>query len=543
MTNKFPEADSETSFNFAPAEGKIPASILKDADWDINSFPNLHPTGQNKMFQDRKRKLTPQQYLVQRLRNKDTRFEQCTPYVFAAAAYLEEKQMERNIGVSFSKGKVSVSDNGNKSYKLEDAYSVLDDVKGTPKYWKKNKMEMLAKIDNFGPFHWFYTLSCADMRWNENFSSILREKGYKIIWKKDKESEESRVDNVKVFVEFRKEGELDEKILENFLKEECDDSLHEFIRTNVFIATRNFIQRVKAFRYEIMMGTNNPLALTNFCDKMEFQGRGAGHIHGVAWSNLKKVSKLIEEEKKAGIILSKKHNETEDDVEIGDNKENDESEYEDNDKTEDTENISYLESAYRKLRENKPLIEAEEHVLIDFVDRAVTCTLNPDMAAKMIDINMDRKEGLKIIEIVQDCLKHHHTKACRKHGGTCRFRFPRFPMWQTILSKSVDEDDTEKKSEKMKKHKEVLEKVMVLLEDDDKVANIMNEYDKSIESIDDYRNNRKKRIMQILELAGVSSEEYLVVLKESTKKGIDETLINYISTTTTQNGLEHGMEI
>ena len=145
--------------------------------------------------------------------------------MFAAAAYLEEKQMERNIGVSFSKGKVNISDNGSKSYKLEDAYSVLDDVKGTPKYWKKNKMEMLAKIDNFGPFHWFYTLSCADMRWNENFSSILRERGYKIIWKKDKNSEESRVENVKVFVEFRKEGKLEEKILEIFLKEEFDDSL------------------------------------------------------------------------------------------------------------------------------------------------------------------------------------------------------------------------------------------------------------------------------------------------------------------------------
>jgi hypothetical protein len=36
---------------------------------------------------------------------------------------------------------------------------------------------------------------------------------------------------------------------------------------------------------------------------MEFQGRGAGHIHGVAWSDLKKISELIIEEKKVGIIL------------------------------------------------------------------------------------------------------------------------------------------------------------------------------------------------------------------------------------------------
>ena len=213
MTNKFPESDSGSALSFAPAEGKIPTSILKDEDWDINSFPNLHPTGQNKMFQERQIKLTPQQYLVHRLKNKDTRFEQCTPYVFAAAAYLEEKQMERNIGVSFSKGKVSVSSDGSKSYTLDDAYAVLDDIKSTPKYWKKAKMEMLAKIDNFGPFHWFYTLSCADMRWDENFTAILREKGYKIIWAKEDAKDN---DNVKVSVEFQKDGEIQKRPLRYF---------------------------------------------------------------------------------------------------------------------------------------------------------------------------------------------------------------------------------------------------------------------------------------------------------------------------------------
>ena len=55
-----------------------------------------------------------------------------TIYVFAAAAYIEEKQMERNIGISFNKGKRSDSGEGPKTYELEDAYSVLDKVKGTP---------------------------------------------------------------------------------------------------------------------------------------------------------------------------------------------------------------------------------------------------------------------------------------------------------------------------------------------------------------------------------------------------------------------------
>ena len=41
------------------------------------------------------------------------------------------------------------------------------------------------------------------------------------------------------------------------------------------------------------MGANNPMAVENFSDKMEFQGRGAAHIHGVAWCNLAKVSEML----------------------------------------------------------------------------------------------------------------------------------------------------------------------------------------------------------------------------------------------------------
>ena len=217
--------------------------------------------------------------------------------------------MERNIGISFNKGKRSDTGVGPKSYELEDAYSVLDKVKGTPKYWKTAKMEMLAKIDNFGPFHWFYTLSCADMRWDVNFATILSDKGYKIIWSQNKDENTSLEDSedVKVRVEFQYEGVTVTKDLDVFLEEYCDISLHESIRTNVLTATRNFVHRIKAFRTEIMMGKGSPLKIRYWSDKMEFQGRGAGHIHGVAWSDLKEISEMIKEEKKVGVILSNSH--------------------------------------------------------------------------------------------------------------------------------------------------------------------------------------------------------------------------------------------
>ena len=152
------------------------------------------------------------------------------------------------------------------------------------------------------------------------------------------------------------------------------------------------------------------VACSNILPKMEFQGRGAGHIHGVACCDLRKVSELIKEEKKNGVILQK---EREEDVSSEDG-------------------ISSLENAFRSLRGHIPLTEDEEKVLIDFVDRSVTCTLSPDLAAKMIDVKNDKDYGKKIIQIVKECLNHHHTKACNKQGGTgtCRFRFPKFPLWE-----------------------------------------------------------------------------------------------------------------
>ena len=158
------------------------------------------------MHQNRKIEgLSDQQYFEQRLKNQDERFEQCTPYVFAAAAFIEEKQLERNIGISFSKGKKTVSDNGERSYMLNDSFAVMDNVKGTPRYWRKAKLEMLAKLENFGPFYLFYTLSCGDMRWNENFTTILSQKGYNVIWSTENGCLDDATD-VTVEVEFEKEG-------------------------------------------------------------------------------------------------------------------------------------------------------------------------------------------------------------------------------------------------------------------------------------------------------------------------------------------------
>ena len=62
---------------------------------------------------------------------------------------------------------------------------------------------------------------------------------------------------------------------------------------------------------------------------------------------------------------------------------------------------------------------------------------------------------------------------------------------------------------------------MNVLEEDDVIKEIMNEYNKEMESIDEYRQNRKQRILKVLELADVDPDDYVAALKESSRKGIN----------------------
>ena len=103
------------------------------------------------------------------------RFAKSPAYVYSAVAYIEKKQINRNINLAGTRGKKVTNEAGGQTYELDDGYRVLEEMKNTPKYWKKAKYEMIARLDNLGPFQLFFTLSCADMRWSENFAAILNE--------------------------------------------------------------------------------------------------------------------------------------------------------------------------------------------------------------------------------------------------------------------------------------------------------------------------------------------------------------------------------
>ena len=293
MTNKYPEiavTNTEASVNIAPGEGQVPKDIMTDEDWDVKAFPHLHnPDGSNGKDQDRKVKLTEQKYFIQRICNKEKRFASSPAYMYAAVAYIEKKQINRNINLAGTRGTKVTNQAGGQTYELDDGYRVLEDIKNTPRYWKKAKYEMIARLDNLGPFQLFYTLSCADMRWSENFAAILLERGCEISYKETYRDEDG---NLNTDIQARKLGQ-DWKPLKQFIEEDVEESLHELVRGNVLTATRYYEHRVKQFINKVIMGKNSPMHVKYYTYKVEFQDRGAGHIHGTLWLGLNEIENLI----------------------------------------------------------------------------------------------------------------------------------------------------------------------------------------------------------------------------------------------------------
>ena len=48
----------------------------------------------------------------------------------------------------------------------DEAFNLMNTLKGTPAYWKRFQLEVLAMIKQLGLPTFFITLSCADLRWH-----------------------------------------------------------------------------------------------------------------------------------------------------------------------------------------------------------------------------------------------------------------------------------------------------------------------------------------------------------------------------------------
>ena len=281
------------------------------------------------MHAERQKRVSDQEFFVSRILNQSTIFAKNVPFIFAAVAFIEQKQLFRNISVQFQKGKIQETSSGLKAFNLEEAFSVFDNIKGTPKYWRKAKKELYARLDNFGPFQFFFTLSCAEMRWPEIFTTFLHDHQ----------------------VEYRQElGKtnvyIDNELLDDFLSNNIDK--YKYIKENIVYVTILFNNRVQNFIKHIMLGKNNPMAVKYYSYKTEFQARGAPHIHGVIWVDFDLISKTRTDNK-----------------------------------------YDELQTAFKTIKNGDKLSNAQETALSNFADEHISCSLMNSKTRKIVsDVNI-----------------------------------------------------------------------------------------------------------------------------------------------------------
>ena len=381
----------------APGEGRRPHGLLMAQDWDVRSHPRLHNAdGSNGLHQENRTvRLTDQQYFKQRLLNKNRKFAQDPSYVFAAAIHTVKKQINSNMSMSFTTGKKVTGQGGKVSLTQHDAWSVLSGIKNTPRFWREKKGEIIAMMDNFGPFHWFFTLSLADKRWNEILAAICRE--FPNVEQISYSKAPGGYNEIKVKVKDQQE----EISLDDFMENCVEESKNEIVKKNVQLLTRCFDQRVKSFVKNIIMCPANPMKIILYSYRVEFQKRGHAHVHGCLWTDIDSMDK----------------------------------------------DIPNLKAAYQNLRHNQPLTQPQVEALVTFTDMFVTCSLSR------------AKVGAKAAKTAEELQQHGHTQRCKKKPPDCWFGFPKYPSDRTLIARPeiTKKEDFEKAQIKLKKVKEILE--------------------------------------------------------------------------------------
>ena len=121
------------------------------------------------------------------------------------------------------------------------------------------------------------------------------------------------------------------------------------------------------------MGSNNPMHVKNYTYKVEFQDRGAGHVHGTLWLRMDKIENLVKDED--GTLRERNENDLESKAVF-----------------------SGLKAAFKKFRNNEKLTEKEISAVRNFIDAYTTvCT-------------HENTVGREVARIAQEVNKYHHTK-------------------------------------------------------------------------------------------------------------------------------------
>ena len=219
-------------------------------------------------------------------------FAQDAEYVFFAEQSVERDALEKQIDISMKKGKIQYDEDGNKMISDSNVFDIFKNIPMTPSYWRTFRNEIFARLEQQGPFHIFFTLSCGESRWPEVFIAILVQNyNYKVrytqkIWDGtfetveicEKKADEKKDSNWQTLADYKKNN------IQN---------INKFLHKHFVLVSRIFDDRVKNFVNNILL--NHGVA--HYAYRVEFQLRGLPHIHGVLWLDDEETKNLLTDNK------------------------------------------------------------------------------------------------------------------------------------------------------------------------------------------------------------------------------------------------------
>ena len=319
IRKKLRRGPNNKTYEIAPGEARKPQEWLREPNFDIEAFPHLHPKGKFGLhYEKRPRKISPSKYFAQRVMNYNDKFARDADYIFMAQQYLERHLLESQISMSMQSGTFIKNDDGKQVLKpSEDKFTIFQTIPGTPSYWQKFRNEIYARMEQTGPFHLFYTLSCAEMRWASVLAEVFRKIGngkIKIYYPHEVEAsspdksmpETSEIQppgssntkftgNLKdIKVEWLKDDGILEKIpigkdeheneitdtrvdlfqFKEWYFKKMKTNMRSFLKDHFILITRIFDKKVKDFHSEVF----TKMGIVNYAYRVEFQLRGLPHV-------------------------------------------------------------------------------------------------------------------------------------------------------------------------------------------------------------------------------------------------------------------------
>ena len=418
----------------APGEFGAFQNWGKDIFLEERAFPEKFPYGTggylSSCIHDEGNDMGFASYCINQIMSADPKFRNDSSYLFFLLLVKELIQLKRCKSTYFrqatrlpnmTKESILNIDKSNLS-RFNRSYQVFKNMRGTSMYYEESKKNLMAHLRQNGCPTVFLTLSCAEFDWPELLKEILETVHRK-------------------------------KVTDEYIADLSQSAKNKIISENVVQSTLHFQKRVDKL-FSIMQDDffdagDDSYHVSSYFYRIEFQQRGAPHLHSLLWLKNKNGHDAPNFWSEAGV-----------------------------------QSTSRDECETEMLQKDKEKLEKVHN----FIDLLIS-TSSDDISCQNHNSNfqdIDCVECKILKEKVKKYQTHQHTFTCSKKGRTltiketeghgrfdgqlkgvelsniqvCRFRFPKFPLDETKVVRGISKDEDE---EALKVKKADLNKIVKFL--------------------------------------------------------------------------------